>query len=45
MLDYYLLLSYKRSFIKKKQFNSATRLLEEVRKIAYGLVQYEKNRV
>ena len=45
MLDYYLLISYKKDYIKKRQYNSACRMLTEVRKIAYCLVNYEKNRV
>ncbi len=43
MLDYYMRVSYKKKIISVKKYESISRFLIEIRKIAYGVIRSEKS--
>ncbi len=45
MIDFFLLEIYHRKYIKTKKYKSITNYILEIRKINYGLLNYEKNNI
>ena len=45
MLNYYIELSYERKFISKHQRDVVGRYLIEIRKMVFGVIQNEKDKV
>lgn len=44
MLDYYMLVSYNKKIIKKKQYESVSRFIEEIRMMEYGLAKSDREK-
>ena len=45
MIDFFILEIYKREYIKKKKYESITNYIIEIRKISYGLLNYENDNI